>query len=207
MESNITEPDFLNAEPELAEPHFDEEATLLSARPVVPLDEIKANTRFRRPWVPVLAIAGMLLLGFTASALYLSRQSVGTSQAFVDPAGIASGVDAHATESGRVNNFRPVITQAVPDPATPAVSDTDIASTTQPSDSITRTSKKPVARLVGVITSSPGRYRDKEIREERKAARQEEKERRREARHEMRNDRSPDDLIRIREIFEGRHKP
>lgn len=207
MESNITDRDFLNAGPALAEPHFDEEATLLSARPVVPLDEIKANTRFRRPWVLGLALAGTLLLGITASAFYFSRQSVSASKAFGDSAAIASGVEAYATESGRANNFRPAVTQALPDPVTPAISNTEVPPTSPRSDSAAKTSKKPVAHLVDVITSNPGRYREKGLREERKAARQEEKERKREARREMRDDKSPDDLLRIREIFEGRHKP
>jgi hypothetical protein len=206
MESNIAEQDFLNAEPALAEPHFDEEATLLSARPVVPLHEIKANTRFRRPWVLGLAIAGTLLLGMTASAFYFSR-GTSASQAFGDSAAIASGVEAHATESGRANNSRPAVTQALPDPVTPTISNTEVPPTSPRSDSATKTSKKPVAHLVDVITSNPGRYRERDTREERKAARQEEKERKREARREMQDDKSPDDLIRIREIFEGRHKP
>jgi hypothetical protein len=207
MESNTTEQESLNAEPELAEPHFDEEATLLSARPVVPLDEIKANTRFRRPWVPGVTIAGALLLGIAASVFYFSGQSVSTSKAFGDSAAIASGVEAYAADPGRANNFRPAITQALPEPVNPEIPGPDISSTSPPSDSAARTSKKPAARLVDVITSNPGRYREKEIREERKAAREEEKERRREARREMRDEKSSDDLIRIREIFEGRHKP
>ena len=207
MEPNITEQDFLNAGPALAEPHFDEEATLLSARRVVPLDEIKANTHFRHPWVPGLAIAGTLLLGITASAFYFSRQSARASKSFDDSAAIASGVEAYATESGRANNFRPAVTQALPDPVTPTISNTDVAPASPPANSAAKTSKKPVAHLVDVITSNPGRYRERDIREERKAARQEEKERKREARRVMQDDKSPDDLIRIREIFEGRHKP
>jgi cytoskeletal protein RodZ len=207
MESNITEQDFLNAEPALTEPHFDEEATLLSARPVVPLDEIKAKTRFRRPWVLGVAIVGMLLLGITTSAFYFSRQSAGASKSFDDSAAIASGVEGHATESGRASNSRPAVTQALPDPVTPTISNTDAAPDSPPSNSAPKTSKKPVAHLVDVITSNPGRYREEKIREARKAAREEEKERKREARRVMRDDKSPDDLIRIREIFEGRHKP
>jgi hypothetical protein len=87
------------------------------------------------------------------------------------------------------------------------MSETEVAPASPPANFAAKTSKKPAARLVDVITSNPDRYREKEIREERKAARQEEKERKREARREMRDDKSPDDLIRIREIFEGRHKP
>ncbi|MDQ2975842.1 MAG: hypothetical protein M3R69_10590 [Acidobacteriota bacterium] len=205
MESNIS--DQYYAEPRLTEPHFDEEATLLSARPVVPLDEIKPNTRFRRSWALGLAIVGTLLLGITASAFYFSRQGDSASKAFADSAAITSGVEAHATESGRANNSRPAVTQALPDPVTPAISNTEVPPTSPRADSATKTSKKPVAHLVDVITSNPGRYREGDIREERKAARQEEKERKREARREMQDNKSPDDLIRVREIFEGRHKP
>jgi hypothetical protein len=154
-----------------------------------------------------LAIAGTLLLGITASAFYFSRQGVSASTAFGDSAAIASGVEAHVTEPGGAKNSRPAVTQVLPDPVTPTISNPEVPPTSPRSDSAAKTSKKPVAHLVDVITSNPGRYREKDIREERKAARQEKKERKREARREMRDDKSPDDLIRIREIFEGRHKP
>jgi hypothetical protein len=216
MESNTTDQEFPGAEsplnePVLKEPHFDEEATVLSARPVVPLEEIKANTRFRRPWVVGLAIAGALLVGVTATAFFFSRQSANTSRAFADSNAIISGARALESEPERRNNFRPAITEVTSDPVAPADSETELPldsePSDEPSDSSPRNSKKPEPRLVEVITSKPDRDLEKRIREERKEARREEKRRKRDARREMREGGSSDDLLRIREIFEGRHKP
>jgi len=49
-------------------PHFDDERTVQSARPVVPLEQIKAKVRHRRQWVLGGAFAIAMLLG-AASAL------------------------------------------------------------------------------------------------------------------------------------------
>ena len=54
-----------------AEPHFDDERTLLSARPVVPLEKIEAKARRRRQWFLGGAFAIAMMLG-AASALVAS---------------------------------------------------------------------------------------------------------------------------------------
>lgn len=53
------------------EPHFDDERTLLSARPVVPLEKIEAKARHRRQWFLGGAFAIAMMLG-AASALVAS---------------------------------------------------------------------------------------------------------------------------------------
>jgi len=53
------------------EPHFDDERTLLSARPVVPLEKIEAKARHRRQWFLGGAFALAMMLG-AASALVAS---------------------------------------------------------------------------------------------------------------------------------------
>src|SRR5215213_14497 len=53
------------------EPHFDDEQTLLSARPVVPLETIQAKARHRRQWFLGGAFAIAMVLG-AASALLAS---------------------------------------------------------------------------------------------------------------------------------------
>src|ERR1051325_11579479 len=60
--SNTSEP---------SEPHFDDERTLLSARPVVPLERIEAKVRHRRHWFLGGAFAVAMMLG-AASALLAS---------------------------------------------------------------------------------------------------------------------------------------
>jgi hypothetical protein len=61
------------ASPEpLSLPHFDEEATLLSARPVVPLHEVRAETRSKRRLIFVSTIvAGFVLGALGASMLFM----------------------------------------------------------------------------------------------------------------------------------------
>jgi hypothetical protein len=54
-----------------SEPHFDDERTLLSARPVVPLEKIEAKVRHRRHWFLGGAFAIAMMLG-AASALLAS---------------------------------------------------------------------------------------------------------------------------------------
>ena len=56
---------------EHAEPHFDDERTLIAARPVVPLETIEAKARHRRRWVLGGAFAIAMMLG-AASALVAS---------------------------------------------------------------------------------------------------------------------------------------
>jgi hypothetical protein len=56
---------------EHAEPHFDDERTLMSARPVVPLEKIEAKARHRRQWFLGGAFAIAMMLG-AASALVAS---------------------------------------------------------------------------------------------------------------------------------------
>ena len=54
-----------------AAPHFDDERTLLSARPVVPLEKIEKKARHRRQWFLGGAFALAMMLG-AASALVAS---------------------------------------------------------------------------------------------------------------------------------------
>jgi hypothetical protein len=54
-----------------AEPHFDDERTLLTARPVVPLEKIETKARHRRQWFLGAAFAVAMMLG-AASALLAS---------------------------------------------------------------------------------------------------------------------------------------
>jgi hypothetical protein len=64
-----------------APPHFDDDWTLLSARPVVPLEQIEAKERHRRHWILGGAFAIAMMLG-AASALvasYLKLRNVPNS--------------------------------------------------------------------------------------------------------------------------------
>jgi hypothetical protein len=64
-----------------APPHFDDDWTLLSARPVVPLEKIEAKERHRRNWVLGGAFAIAMMLGAASALLasYLKLRSVPNS--------------------------------------------------------------------------------------------------------------------------------
>ena len=66
---NSTVEDRMTGGHNLDEPHFDEEATILAARPVVPLNEVKAEKRSKAGVAVALAIGGGLLIGLLAATL------------------------------------------------------------------------------------------------------------------------------------------
>ena len=83
-------------------PHFDDERTVLSARPVVPLEQIERKVRHRRQWVLGGAFAIAMMLG-AASALVASYFKLRHSAAPVaevevtpEPVAVAESVPAES---------------------------------------------------------------------------------------------------------------
>jgi len=64
-----------------APPHFDDDWTMLSARPVVPLEKIEAKERHRRNWILGGAFAIAMMLGAASALLasYLKLRNVPNS--------------------------------------------------------------------------------------------------------------------------------
>ena len=190
----------------LAEPHFDDEATLLSARRVVPLDEAgpyepRTTSHPTRGWMWAATIVGAMLLGVVIGAGYYSlahRESI-------NPAleqEITSGVDAISSEPGNPGDSA-AAAPASTDPAGISPVDQTDAPVTPPQPTVSSNqSKKPVARRVDVLTSA-AKLDEKQDREERRAR----KEAKRRIRELERESRSRNDLTHIREIFEGPQKP
>jgi len=216
MESNITDQQFWSPDTQLAEPHFDEEVTLLAARPVVPIEQLNRKPVSTRPWVFGLALTGAILLGVSATALYYSQFRSTGSQAGPDIDKFSSGVQGAATaavsrnepainatdttgSAGAVNSSVDSNTPARVKAQAPSVSWTSRL----PSSSNT-TSKKS-AHLHPTVVIDPGSEPEHEI-HERRWTKREAKERKRENRG-GRGHKSSDELLRIREIFEGPQKP
>lgn len=212
MESTTTDQQFSGgAETSLSAPHFDEEATVLSARPVVPLAtvngvrSVEAKASFRRQWILGLALVGALMVGVSATAIYHSPL-VGNDSKLFDDAGLTAGVEAKTTKaedsfSGSltgppaVNTDRPAALRR----QAPAKSQTFGASA--------EPSQKPVPRLFAVITEKRSRNQGREgSREDRKAARQQARQERRRADREK-PEAGSSDVLRIRDIFEGSPRP
>lgn len=207
MSSTTTDQKFIDARATLAEPHFDEESTVLSARPVVPLEKVrpsKAGTILARPWVLGLGLAGSLLIGVVATALFYSKSN-GINSTLFEGLEVASGVEGISEEAA--NSFSG---PAFPQPKTQADKPNAIS---QPAPANSRTDKansepgsKP--RLVAVIRERKSNSDIEEDREaDRRESRRQARRERRRTERESRDGKSSDELMRIREIFEGSPRP
>lgn len=213
MESNITEQQYLNDELQLAEPHFDEEATVLSARPVVPLEEIKARASISRRLAFGLTILGSLLVGaFGASLLYKQRgQKPATAITERVVAGSAASAEGSPVIESSTGEARKAIVQAEAPNAGAVAEDKkpELPTAQRAERSEPQTRRIELARhdKESLTTSHAA---EKEMRRaERMEARRLRRVTERESQNEARSRRrkSSDDLLRIREIFEGSPRP
>ena len=207
-----------------SEPHFDEERTLLSARPVVPLAELNAKAGSRRWLLLTGGIAFAILLGAAAAVLIVRLE-----QRRVEPAISVSSKPANTQQSENVR--APVDTSDVSSPndtantlsSGPPVTPLEshqvekVAMAQKTNDS----SRRPDAVAAGseIVHQLPassiadptteGATQSISDREGSREQRWEERRSRREASRAPRdNNRDPSsDLFRIREVFEGTRRP
>ena len=199
----------------LSLPHFDEEATLQSARRVVPLHEVKARGRFRRRWLLGGALALAATLGAaTASLIYspgsqpeeasvvdTNADSTPAAGDFVSPSGEASGSSVNPSDAA--------ISEPEPEKVATA-SETNETSNSAvrvrkqvPQNSVRRQSDRAaVSPIVDQVREDEILAEEMELRREQ---RREARRLRRERRVTERN--SGEGLTRIREIFEGSPRP
>ena len=212
MDSNTTDEHDFNGALLLTEPHFADEATLLAARPVVPLDEIKATQLSARRLV-FLTIGCALLVGaLVAAVIYKQRGREQPSEIvsaavpgaaamnFDEPAPVALAGDAEGIATG--TNPEAVATVTKKPEAQP--------SRTVAATRVIVKRKEPVAvqfdERDGRVDERDGRAREREREiDARRDWRRSERETRRG--RGGRDRRSGDDLLRIRDIFEGRRRP
>lgn len=194
------------AEEPLTFPHFDDEATVQSARPVVPLDEVRRASRSKKMLLGA-ALCLATIVGAVAASFVLSHRpqplegsatatipesSQEASTGFIPPSGEASGATVDPNETVAVD------TAATTDRTTNGIE-------VQPSSPVSRQQSirnsresKPVERVVRPEPEA------EDYEAEERAARREE---RREARRLRRERRASGGLTRIREIFEGSPRP
>jgi cytoskeletal protein RodZ len=200
MESNITEQQYFDGDLQLGEPHFDEEATMLSARPVVPLQQIKADARSSRRFVFGLTIAVSLMIGALGATFIYKQRGQKTATAIVDTAVAGSGASAQNPEESGASTAETVAEPEARQADAPVENKKpapQLARKVEPAAVETRP-KKPISQ------SDEKEMRRADKIEARRLRRQE----RREARQESHGRNTPsDDLLRIREIFEGRRRP
>jgi type IV secretory pathway VirB10-like protein len=192
---------------EHAEPHFNDERTILSARPVVPLEKIEKKARHRRQWFLGGAFALAMMLG-AASALVASYLKL-------------RNVPQTATEVSVEEDVPPApvaVVESTPS-ATPVTEEEQVAATTPP---VTLSKEEPAPKhrtIAAHPNAEPVEDRDvrqpseeeqlQQVREavlydqwqERRARRALRRERRRAERYNHR------DLSNLDEIFEGRRRP
>lgn len=196
----------------LSLPHFDEEATVQSARPVVPLHEVKAQSRSKRLFLLVAAFAIAASLGALTSLIY-NRQSnpQDTSVTTTVPDPSQTLTDNSISPSGGAAGL-PVSS----DPGEVPVTNTETATLTTTKAANRRESSSPSNQTSPVRRNSEAvvsvrvenESEDEALAEERELRRAERREARRLRRERRVNEsRSGDGLTRIREIFEGSPRP
>ena len=198
----------LAEEEPLTLPHFDDEATVQSARPVVPLDEVRRASRSKQKLLLGAALCLAAFVGAVAASLVFSdrrqpsesttatipESSEEASTGFITPSGEASGATVDPNETVAID------TAAETSDRTDEALEVQSSPRVSPQQPI-RNSRvsQPVEK---VVTRSEPEPEDREA-EERAARRAE----RREIRRLRRERRAGDGLTRIREIFEGSPRP
>ncbi len=216
MESKTAHEEFVGAESPLAEPHFDDETTLLSARPVVPLDKVWTEARSGRRLAFGLAIVAALIIGaLGATFIYKQRGQKQTTAILTtdsqaseqptqqSPAAIDAGgatLDSQSSAATASENLQNVPTNqqndtfAMEKKFAPAVSpEAESGSGSETSQNLAKNRKDG----------------EEILRAERMETRRLRRMAERQARKDTRGDKGQpsDDLLRIREIFEGSPKP
>ncbi len=205
--------DSFAGEETLTLPHFDDEATVQSARPVVPLHEVRRTSRSKQKMLLGAALCLAAIVGAVAASLIFSdharpveesaksaipRSSEEASNGFITPSGEASGATVDPNETVAVDK------SAATTDSTDEVVEAQSAPPVGRQQPIRNSSgSRPIERPVEKVVSRPEpEVEDREADE--RAARREE---RREARRMRRERRAGDGLTRIREIFEGSPRP
>lgn len=202
MENNITEQQYFDGNLPLAEPHFNEEATVAAARPVVPLQEIATKARSKR-LIFGLSILVALMVGALGATLIYKQRAQNPVTAITDAAVTGSGASGEQT----MNPASMTEAKAGGGAAVGAEKEDDaLVADQKPKPQVAP--RMVPARARPVQEKPLSRADEKEMRrleriEERRLRNIEE----REARRESRRRRKSNDLLRIREIFEGSPRP
>jgi len=204
MESNITNEQYFDTGSPLTEPHFDEEATVLSARPVVPLEEIQSEQHSRKRLLFGLAIACSLALGALSGLLFFKKSEQESATAITQAAPGAAGITVDAPVAAIAESVDAGATGITPQSETetqaPTVSTKPVRSVSPNSRAV---ATKPQTPMPPQVEEREENWDERFY--ERRRRRMSEREAMRESRRRQR--RSADDLLRIRDIFEGPPRP
>jgi hypothetical protein len=200
----------VNPEETLSLPHFDEEETLQSARPVVPLHEVKGEERSKRRLLLGAALALAGILGATTASLVYSHRDQAENASSVETNGESAATDDADAPSGEVTGASLNSNEAasIPEPEKAVASS---AKTSTASRVTARQTPKTAdipshTERADSSETDPDRQETISI-EEREARRDERREARRLRRDRRLERQSRDGMTRIREIFEGSPRP
>ena len=204
MESNNINQEYFEGAAPLGEPHFDEEATVLSARPVVPLQEIKAEEQSRKRLIVGLAMACSLTMGALAATLiYKQRgeeQSTAISTAVPGAAGMVVDHPASSPATAEVGGGTVADTLPEAGATTAEKKSMPSVSSSTPSTAVELQQKKNLPEQDEELEVT----RTERI-DSRRLRRRSERQAWRES--DGRQRKTSDDLLRIRDIFEGPTRP
>ena len=176
------------------QPHFDDERTLLRARPVVPLEKIEAKVKHRRRWFLGSAFAVAMLLGAASALVSAYFKLRNASEPEIQSLSMSS---------------------VLPEPAAAEVVLPEVAATPESTPTPQPRIRNRSTRVAPLIVE-PVRNEEDELRrirdavlvdqwEERRQRRAERRAERRERRRAERD--SGRDLSNLDEIFEGPRRP
>ncbi len=195
----------------LSLPHFDDEETLQSARPVVPLHEVHGEERSKHRLLlgAALALAGILGAA-TATLIYSHRDQSGNAAA-VETNGESAATDEVVAPADEVTGASLNSNEAasIPEPEKAVASSAKVSKASRNPATVRQTPGNSEPKQSEMADSS-GTARDHEETlsiEERELRRDERREARRLRRVRHIERQSRDGLIRIREIFEGAPRP
>jgi hypothetical protein len=174
------------------QPHFDDELTVMAARPVVPLEQIDARVKHRRRWLLGGAFAIAMFLG-AASALISAYFKLRNAP---EPEIQTQAVLPVAEETPQAQTTLAVITERPkPKPRIRDYTDRPASAASQPvpNDRSNASEEEDLRSIREAVLFEEW--------QERRARRVERRERRRTSQHHQR------DLSNINEIFEGRGRP
>jgi hypothetical protein len=185
------------------QPHFDDESTVLSAQPVVPLEQLEAKVKHRRRWFLGSAFAVAMLLG-AASAL------------------VSAYFKLRNAPEPEIQTQSAVLSVPEPTPETVVIPTPEEEPTVTPKRPVVSERERDFADRGPRVVEPPLRDEEDELRRIRDAVlvdewqerreweerRQRRAERRAERRERRRAERDSDrDLSNLDEIFEGRRRP
>lgn len=188
---------------QLDEPHFDDELTVVTAQPVVPLEEIAQEQTRRKRWMLAGAFALSLLLGAGTAllAIRIKRQTPQPANAQVNAEEVVTEEPSSIQGGETPALARSLETESIEEPEVETVT---------PKKSETEATKKPAETQRNAAKPQPVKKPVVEREEEQEPARLvdqwEERRSRRVWRRERRDRRERgqrQELFRIGEIFEG----